>query len=82
MGGVLRIGKRAFIDSKKCENSVNRVAALAAFPLAEGGLMLAIRHRQNSNPYFHFHPLHTVFSLLGALILFGMMIWFLAVPAK
>ena len=43
--------------------------------------MLATRHRLSRNPYFHVHPLHTAFSLLGALILFGMMIWFLALPA-
>ena len=43
--------------------------------------MLAIRHRFSRNPYFHFHPLHISFSLLAALILFGMLIWFLAVPA-
>ena len=48
----------------------------------QGGLMLATRHRFSRNPYFHFHPLHTAFSLLGALILFGMMIWFLALPAR
>jgi len=44
--------------------------------------MLAARHRFNRNAYFQFHPLHTAFSLLGALILFGLIIWFLAVPAK
>ena len=44
--------------------------------------MLAPRQRLSRNPYFHFHPLHTAFSLLGALILFGMMIWFLALPAR
>ncbi len=43
--------------------------------------MLATRHRLTRNSYFHFHPLHTAFSLLAALILFGMMIWFLAIPA-
>jgi len=44
--------------------------------------MLATRHRFPRNPFFHFHPLHTMFSLLSALILFGLLIWFLAVPAK
>ncbi len=45
--------------------------------------MLAARHhRFGRNQYFQFHPLHTAFSLLGALILFGLLIWFLAVPAK
>jgi hypothetical protein len=49
---------------------------------AKGGPMLATRHRLQRNPYFQFHPLHTAFSLLGALLLFGMLIWFLAVPAR
>ncbi len=44
--------------------------------------MLISRHRFNRNTYFHFHPLHSLFSLLAALILFGLMVWFLAVPAK
>ncbi len=44
--------------------------------------MLAVRHRFSRNPYFQFHPLHTLFSLLSALILFGLLIWFLAVPAR
>ena len=44
--------------------------------------MLAVRHRFHHNSYFQFHPLHTAFSLLGALILFGLMIWVLAIPAK
>jgi hypothetical protein len=44
--------------------------------------MLASRHRFNRNPLFHFHPLHTLFSLMGALILFALLIWFLAVPAR
>ena len=44
--------------------------------------MLATRHRLNRNPYFHFHPLHTLFSLVGALILFGVLVWVLAVPAR
>jgi len=47
-----------------------------------GGLMLATRHRLPRNPLFQFHPMHTLFSVLGALILFGLLIWFLAVPAK
>lgn len=44
--------------------------------------MLAVRHRLARNPYFHFHPLHTLFSLVSALILFGMLVWFLAIPAR
>lgn len=44
--------------------------------------MLATRHRLTRNPLFHFHPLHTLFSLIGALILFGLLVWVLAVPAR
>jgi predicted PurR-regulated permease PerM len=44
--------------------------------------MLAIRHRFNRNPYFQFHPLHTLFSLVAAVIMFGLLVWFLAVPAR
>jgi hypothetical protein len=44
--------------------------------------MLATRYRLNRNPYFHFHPLHAIFSLVGSLILFGLLVWFLAVPAR
>jgi len=44
--------------------------------------MLATRSRFSRNPYFHFHPLHTAFSLLGALILFGLLVWFLVLPAR
>ena len=44
--------------------------------------MLATRYRLNRNSYFHFHPLHTLFSLVGTLILFGLLVWFLAVPAR
>jgi hypothetical protein len=44
--------------------------------------MLVTRHRLNRNPYFQFHPLHALFSLAGAVILFGLLVWFLAVPAR
>jgi hypothetical protein len=44
--------------------------------------MLATRHHHTRNPYFHFHPLHTLFSLVGTLLLFGLLVWFLAVPAR
>jgi hypothetical protein len=56
------------------------VAACA--PWRKGGLMLATHSRFQRNPYFHFHPLHGLFSLVGTLILFGLLVWFLAVPAK
>jgi len=41
--------------------------------------MLATRHRLTRNSYFQFHPLHTLFSLVGALVLLGLLVWFLAV---
>lgn len=44
--------------------------------------MLAAKHRFARNPYFHFHPFHTVFSLIASLIVFGLLIWFMAVPAR
>ncbi|MFY9910427.1 MAG: hypothetical protein WCF22_07685 [Candidatus Sulfotelmatobacter sp.] len=39
-------------------------------------------HHRMRDPYFHFHPLHTLFALLTAVILFGLMVWMLAVPAQ
>lgn len=44
--------------------------------------MLATRYRLNRNPYFHFRPLHTLFSLVGTLALLGLLAWFLVVPAR
>lgn len=44
--------------------------------------MLATRHRLSKNPLFHFHPFHTAFSLIATLILFGLMVWFMAIPAR
>jgi len=44
--------------------------------------MLVPRNRLARNSFFHFHPLQTLFSLTAALILFGMLMWFLAVPAR
>lgn len=44
--------------------------------------MLAARHRFGRNPYFQFHSLHTLFSLVGVVILFGLLVWFLAIPAR
>ena len=43
--------------------------------------MLATPHRFNRSPFFQFHPLHGLFSLVGALLIFGLLVWFLAVPA-
>jgi hypothetical protein len=42
--------------------------------------MLA-RHYLMRNPYFLFDPLHMLFSLLASMILFGLMMWILAIPA-
>ncbi|HUM06056.1 MAG TPA: hypothetical protein VLT90_11395 [Terriglobales bacterium] len=34
-------------------------------------------HRwDNRNPYFSFHPLHSLFSLVAAMILLGIVMWF------
>jgi hypothetical protein len=44
--------------------------------------MLATRYRLNRNPYFHLHPLHTLLSLVGTLIGFALLAWFLVVPAR
>ncbi|MBZ5686823.1 MAG: hypothetical protein LAP86_17500 [Acidobacteriia bacterium] len=67
----------------KWDNNSNNlsVATAQARPYKEVS-MLATRHRLPRNPLFQFHPMHTLFSVLGALILFGLLIWFLAVPAK
>jgi hypothetical protein len=35
------------------------------------------RDRFERNPYFHFHPMHSTFSLIAALALLGMIAWFL-----
>jgi hypothetical protein len=34
------------------------------------------------NPLFHFHPTHNLYSLMMALILFGLIVLFLAMPAR
>jgi hypothetical protein len=65
----------------KWENIHNNLSVAVA-TRAKEGLMLATRHRIPHNPFFHFHPLQTLFSLVGTLILFGLLVWFLAVPAK
>ena len=33
------------------------------------------KSRFSRNPYFQPHPMHSVFSLIAALVLFGMMVW-------
>jgi len=64
----------------KWDNNRDRPSVAASERKLKEGLVLA--HRFPRNPYFHFHPLHAVFSLLGSIILFGLLIWFLAVPAR
>jgi len=44
--------------------------------------MLAERNSWRRNQLFHFHPLHNLYSLIMALILFGMILLFLALPAR
>ena len=44
--------------------------------------MLDTRHRLQQNLYFQFHPLHAALSLVGTLILFGLLAWFLVLPAR
>lgn len=41
----------------------------------EGGLMLRARNRFDRNPYFHFHPMHSTYSLIAALVLIGLVAW-------
>ena len=35
------------------------------------------RYRHTRNPYFQFHPMHSAFSLIAALILLGLLAWFM-----
>jgi hypothetical protein len=37
--------------------------------------MLQSKSRFARNPYFHFHPLQSLFSLIGALVLIALFIW-------
>ena len=67
--------------ARKWDNIHNNLSVAIATHAKEG-LMLATRHRIPRNPLFQFHPLHTLFSLVGTLVVFGLLVWFLAVPAK
>ena len=40
------------------------------------------RNRLARNPYFHWHPMHSAFSLVAALILLGLMTLFLTTTAR
>jgi hypothetical protein len=44
--------------------------------------MPAGKNHLRRNPYFHFHPMHNLYSLVMALILFGMIVLILALPAR
>ena len=37
--------------------------------------MLQHKSRFARNPYFHFHPLQSVFSLIGGLVLLFALVW-------
>ena len=38
--------------------------------------------RTHHNPYFHTHPLHTVFSLIASLLLAGLVVLALTLTAR
>ena len=67
---------------KKPTRKAGRAEALADETCAKEATMLASKNRLTRNPYFHFHPFHTVFAFLGSLIVFALLVWFLAVPAR
>jgi len=37
--------------------------------------MLQSKSRFARNPYFHYHPWHSAFSLIGALVLLALIVW-------
>ncbi|MBZ5719970.1 MAG: hypothetical protein LAO03_06275 [Acidobacteriia bacterium] len=39
-------------------------------------------HGEGRNPYFHFHPLQSAYSLMAALVLLGILLWVLAGVAR
>jgi len=43
---------------------------------------MLFRNRHARNPYFHFHPMHSAFSLIAALILLGLLTLFLTTTAR
>ena len=44
--------------------------------------MLALKNNWRRNPFFHFHPMHNLYSLVMALVLLGMLMFLLALPAR
>jgi len=43
---------------------------------------MLFRNRFARNPVFHFHPMHSTFSLVATLILLGLMTLFLTTTAR
>lgn len=41
-----------------------------------------LHSRTHRDPYFHLHPMHSLFSLIASLILAGMVILMLTVSAR
>ncbi|HET9405699.1 MAG TPA: hypothetical protein VFO39_00530 [Candidatus Sulfotelmatobacter sp.] len=41
--------------------------------------MLVPRNRLRRNPYFHFHPGHSLYSLVAVGILLAMMVWLILI---
>ena len=41
--------------------------------------MLYLRNRFSRNPYFHFHPMQSAFSLIATIALLGLLMWMLRI---
>jgi len=39
---------------------------------------MPLRNRDTRNPYFHFHPMNSAFSLIATLILLALLVLFVA----
>lgn len=44
--------------------------------------MLYLRNRFSRNPYFHFHPMQSAFSLIATIALLGMLMWMLWISTR
>ena len=44
--------------------------------------MLHGRNRFSRNPYFHFHPMQSTYSLIAALVLLGLVAWVLTMVPR
>jgi hypothetical protein len=49
---------------------------------AKEATMPYLRNRFARNPYFHFHPMQSAFSLIATLVLLGMLLWVLWMSAR